>query len=192
MKLYAAFLVLYTVSVIIDGFMEAGSGVAATYLTANISAVATTLSVQTTEGFLASDYVVIGDERIRYTSRADQAFTVPAAKGRGYDGTTAVVHEAGAMVYTESTSVLNSILGYNVASTGATVGSVNLFTALWNFAFYSLPRILTWNFGFLQISPWLTYLRYLLIAITAAFTLWVIQGFAAAFGGIMRSIFVRG
>lgn len=192
MKAYIAFLMFFFLNVVLSGIMEGEGGLASTRLTAALTATGTTVTVQSTEGFLDSDYVFIGDERVRYVRRTSTTFIVPASNGRGYDNTEAVVHPVGAMVYSEGSSVINGMLGFNVASTGATVGSINLFTVVTNFAFVTLPKLVTWDFAHFQVQPWLQYIRYVFIIISAGFVIyWVVQVFASSFGGIMQSIFRR-
>ena len=51
-------------------FMEGRTGIANTPLTADITEISTTLDVVDTSGFLAANFVIIGDEDICYTSKA--------------------------------------------------------------------------------------------------------------------------
>lgn len=191
MKAVMAFSVIFFINVILSGIMEGSGGIATTRLTANLTDVGTTVTVASTEGFMASDYVEIGDEKVRYTNRTATTFVVPVTNGRGYDGTEAVAHAAGALVYSPQTSAINGILGFNIASTGTSVGSINLFTAGWRFATVTVPKLVTWDFAHLKVSPWMQYLRYLFIVISTGFVIWVIITFASAFGGVLQRIFVR-
>lgn len=191
MKAIMAFAVIFFVCVVLDGIMEGGGGIATTRLTVDLTEAGTTITVASTEGFMTSDYVMIGDERIRYTSTTATTFAVPVTDGRGYDGTEARAHAAPALVYSPQTSVINGILGFNIASTGASVGTINLFTALPRFAFTTLPKLVTWDFAFFKVSPWMQYFRYLFIVISTGFTIWVIITFASAMGGVLQRIFVR-
>lgn len=191
MKAIIAFTMFFLVNTILSGIMEGTGGIAATRLTAAITNASTTLNVANANGFLGSHYVVIGDEYIRYTSRSGTTFTVPAVNGRGYDGTEARAHAVGSQVYSPNAGAFNGVIGFNVATTGAAVGQINLFTALWTFATVTVPKLITWNFAHLQVTPWLSYLRYVFMAISAGFTVWVVLTYASAFGGVMQSIFRR-
>ena len=191
MKATVTFLLIYFINVILGGVMEAGGGMATTRLTTGLTATDTTINVASTAGFLGSDYVVIGGEKIRYTSKSSSSFTVPATNGRGYDDTDATPHVAGSNVYSEATNVLNGIVGFNIASTGATVGTINIATLLWHFLFTSIPKLLTWNFPHLMINPWLQYIRYVGVLITAGYVVYVVFYLSSALGGLLQSIFLR-
>ena len=191
MKATVTFLLIYLINVILGGVMEAGGGIAATRLTTGLTATAVTITVANTDGFLGSDYIVIGGERIRYTSKSSTTFTIPATNGRGYDNTQATTHVVGSNVYSEASNVLNGIVGFNIASTGATVGSINIATLLWHFLFTSIPKLLTWNFPHLMINPWLQYIRYVGVLITAGYVVYVVLYLSSALGGLLQSIFLR-
>jgi hypothetical protein len=78
-----------------------------TNLSGGITAIVTTIPVDGTDGFPASGVVRIDDELIQYEDKDDVAneFTV-ASGGRGYGGTTAAEHDAGAAVSLETIPVL--------------------------------------------------------------------------------------
>ena len=189
-KLIAAFMLFYLVNVILDAVMASGGGMATTHLTAGITDSATTVNVLSTSGFLSSDVITIGDEKIRYTGRTGTTFTVPAG-GRGYDGTDARAHASGSKAYSTSTSTINSALGFNVASTGATVGTVDMMVAVQSFFFTTLPKLITWDFMHFRINEWLQMLRYVFIAISVGFIIYMIFQLINSLGGVMQSIFVR-
>lgn len=191
MKATVTFLLIYFINVILGGVMEAGGGIATTRLSTGITATAITINVVSTDGFLGSDYVVIGGERIRYTSKSSTSFTVPATNGRGYDNTDAITHVVGSNVYSEAANVLNGIVGFNIASTGATVGTINIATLLWHFLYTSIPKLLTWNFPHLMMTPWLQYIRYIGVLITAGYVVYVVFYLSSALGGLLQSIFLR-
>lgn len=191
MKATVTFLLIYLINVVIGGVFEAGGGMAATRLTTGISATTTTINVVSTEGFLASDYVVIGGERVRYTSKTTTSFNIPATNGRGYSNTVATTHVAGSNVYSEATNIMNGIVGFNIASTGATVGTINIATLLWHFLYTSIPKLLSWNFPHLMVNPILQYLRYVGVLMTAGYVVYVVLYLSSALGGLLQSIFLR-
>ncbi len=191
MKATVTFLLIYLLNVVLGGVMEAGGGVATTRLIVGITATDTTFHVVNTDGFLGSDYVVIGGEKIRYTSKSSTSFTIPATNGRGYDNTDAVSHVVGSNVYSEASNVLNGIVGFNIASTGATVGTINIATLLWHFLYTSIAKLLMWNFPHLMINPWLQYIRYVGVLITAGYVVYVVFYLSSALGGLLQSIFLR-
>jgi len=93
---------------------------AATYLTADLTADATTIFVNDTTGFPEPGIIVIDDERIAYSdidATADtfgQKITQPMT--RGAQDTDASAHSEGARVRTVEGSMLNSSMTYNIAT----------------------------------------------------------------------------
>jgi len=91
---------------------------AATYLTEDITAEATTLNVSSTTGFPEPGLIVIDDERIAYSDLGATTFGEKIAQPmtRGAEDTTASVHSEGATVRTVEGSMLNSAMTYNIAT----------------------------------------------------------------------------
>jgi len=186
-RLIAGFLVFYILNVFLNGIMEGGGGMNTTRLTAALSEVGTTITVANTNGFLRADYVTIGDEDMRYVSRTATTFTV-ATDGRGYNGTDAVEHAANAKVYSRSSSIVNGMIGFNVASTSTSVGGINFGIALLQFMNKSLPMLITWDFAHFRVNEWLQLLRYFFIAMGAAFGLYMLFQILSALGGVAQNI----
>lgn len=133
---------------ILSAVMEGGGGIQAIELATTIDNNDISIEVASTAGFLSADYIVIGDEKILYTSIDATHFNVPA-NGRGYDGTKAVTHIAGAMVYTADASAVNNALGFNIAATADSMGVWSAVTIPFFFLTKTLPRIVMMNFSFL-------------------------------------------
>lgn len=189
-KLITAFMLFFLINVMLSAIMEGGGGTTTTRLTADLATAGVTLNVVSTEGFLESDYVIIGQEKIRYSSTTANTFVV-AAGGRGYDGTDATTHGAGAKVYSPESSVLNAALGFNIASTGATVGAIDMFVATKAFFFTTMPKLITWDFAHFRYSEWGQLLRYVFLAISTGFMVYMTWNILSALGGVAQSIFVR-
>jgi len=85
-------------------FMEGRTGISNTPLTSDITEISTTLDVVDTSGFLPSNFVIIGDEDICYTSKTDTTFT---GLTRGCNDTDAAIHSAGSLAYDEGSGFLN-------------------------------------------------------------------------------------
>ncbi len=187
-KLVVSFVLLFFLAVILDSIMEGGGGAMATRLTSSHTAAVTTLNISSTTGFLKSDYVQIGDELIRYTDKTDTTFT---GCTRAWNGSTAVAHGSGEKVYSPDATVLNAALGFNIASTGASAGEINVTTAAQGFFFTTLPKLIMWDLSFLRLSEWLQYLRWILTAISLGFIIFVVHEIAAFLGGILQGIFNR-
>lgn len=191
-KLIVSFAVMFFICALLSGIMEGGGGVNATKLNGDHTAVVTILTVDSTEGFLNADYVVIGDERIQYTWTDDTHFgRLPGDPCvRAYDGTDAEAHSDDVMVYSGEANVLNAALGFNVATTGTTAGEFNMLTFGWNFIFTSIPRLIMWDFSFLKYGE-MVYLRYLFLTISIGFVVSMVITVASAMGGVLQRIFVR-
>lgn len=189
MRLVAAFALFFLLNVVLDGIMVGTGGIATTRLITPITAASVTLNVANANGFLPADYVVIRDEHIKYTSRTSTTFTVDAA-GRGYNGTTAVAHPVGAKVYNPGTSNINRMVGFTGATTTGAMGAVG-FMAQAPFWVLGLFKLVTWNFAHFQVTPWLSYIRYIFVAISCGFTFWLIMQYAGTFIGGALSLFRR-
>lgn len=88
-----------------------------TVLTQTLSDSGDVVTVAGTEGFPAPGVIVIGAERIWYSSTDTTHFTGNFARPlvRGADGTDNVTHLAGSGVRTPTTSILNNALDYDIA-----------------------------------------------------------------------------
>lgn len=86
-------------------------------LTAPLTASGTTVNVSSTEGFPDSGIIVVGAERIAYSSKSATAFEGSLARPmvRGAEGTTATAHATGSQVATVPGAMLNSSAAYNIA-----------------------------------------------------------------------------
>jgi len=146
-KMFTFFAFCFVVGTFLSGIMEGQTAFAVTKTTVSASATATTISVLSTADFLNMDDIYWENESVRYISKtATQFLNVQ----RGRNGTEAVTHEAGAKVKNESSNVINSVLGYNVATTAATYGSFSAVVGLgWNLI-RSIPRMIAWDYRYLD------------------------------------------
>ena len=62
------FLIAHLIMAVLSGVVEGGGGIITTRLTSDLSSISGTVNVESTAGFLKKDYIVIGDEYIRYTN----------------------------------------------------------------------------------------------------------------------------
>lgn len=171
--------------------MEGGGGIAATRLTSGVTAADTTFNVKDTNGgFLKAGVLYIEHEEIRYVNKTDTTFTV-AGTGRGYNDTEARAYARNSMVYTEQASVLNGMLGFDIASTSTTAGGINLMVVGWNFLWKSVPKLVTWDFPHLRGGEWVMYIRIILMAISAGLTFVLFYLILTGFGGVGQGILGR-
>lgn len=185
-KLIATFLLLFFISSLFHEIMVGGGGTKVATLSANVTGAVTTLPVTHTSGFLKSDYVQIGTETVRYTDTTATSFT---GCTRGWDGTTAAAHGAGSKVYS-SGSTWSGPLGFNVATTGSTAGSINMATVAISFLTVTAPKLVTWDFAWLKVG-WTVYIRWPLMLISWAFAIYLAFNMAMALGGVLQSVFRR-
>lgn len=180
------FLLAHLVISIISGVAEGGGGVVVTQLTSAISDTDKTIQVESTEGFLKKDYIVIGNEYIRYTGYDSDSFDASSGlgglgSGRGWNDTLAVAHAAGTKVYSSDADPLNAAMGFNVLSTGETVGEVNIITAANTFISTTLVRFVTWDYGILKVGA-MSYVRIVLQILGGAFLVYLGLSLVGAFG----------
>jgi hypothetical protein len=178
----------FLIGSILSGIMEGGGGVVVTRLTTDHTDAVTTLTVASTEGFLKSSYVVVEDERIKYTNKTATTFT---GCTRGWDNTTASEHQSGTRVYSSEASVINYALGFDVIATGTSAGAMYIPVVLYNFFFTTLPRMILWDYSWLKVNSWLQLLRYVFMAVSIGFLIFMAYQIAMALGGILQSVFTR-
>jgi hypothetical protein len=185
-KLLAGFSFAFIALTIISFMVEGQGGLAATRLTTDLSKTATTAIVASTNGFLAADLIRISDEYILYTGKTSTTFT---GLIRGDNNTTAGGYTSGTRVYNRSTSVVNQMLGFNVSEAMSTVGPVDTVKLLKNFFFESLPKIIMWNYSFLEGELYtipLAYFKYMLYPLSIGFIITMFTSLISIFFGIAR------
>lgn len=132
-------IILYLGMALCVGVLAGGGGIAATDLTSAVDEDDVVLAVTSTDSFLSSDYVVLGNENVLYTGKTAASFT---GCTRGYGGTIPAEHSIGTMVYTTSASVVNNALGFNIAATVDTMGLWSIITVPFFFFVKTLPQLL--------------------------------------------------
>lgn len=186
-KLIVTFTMLFIIFAVISGIVEGGGGMYTTRLNGDLTDNAVVVTVDSNDGWLNADYVIIGDEKISYTGR-NVAHTQFTGCTRGWSGSKAEEHADNSYVYSPEASVINYALGFNVASTGSTVGEMSLPSFLKNFFLRSVPRLITWDFNYLKVGS-LQYLRLLLFGVSAGFVIPLSIAVISALGGVLQSIF---
>lgn len=183
MNVLVFFLLAHLILGVFSGLAEGGGGVQVTYLTSAITDSTTTIPVDSTVGFLKNDYIVIGDEYIKYNGKTDTSFDAGGllSDGRGWNESQAVAHAAGTKVYSSTADPLNAALGFNIMSTGDTVGEVDIIDLGGRFLSTTLPRFVTWDYGILQVGAF-TYVRTVLQLLGGAFIIYLALNMVGAFG----------
>lgn len=163
-KLLTGLVVLWIVFTFIQGVMDGDGGFNSTKLNGDLSASATTITVDDTTGFTTTAgnrVIFIGDEEITYNGITPTTFT---GATRGTNGTEAIAHNDNSQVYSRDSGTLNRGLNFNLGSTGSTTGNFAVVTTTLGFFAKSLPNLLLWNFSF--FSGPLVMARLLLFAIS--------------------------
>lgn len=181
-KLISAYMLLFVFFIFFNGIMDGSGGFNATKLDGALTATATTINVDSTQGFLVSDILVIEDEEVAYTGVTATSFT---GVTRGFNRTDATIHANDKQVYSPDAGVLNRTLNFNVASTGTTAGFFGVITMTFNFLTKALPNLIMWDFAFLQGQ--LIFIRIILMAIgTGLVVMLGIQFITTARGILIR------
>lgn len=168
-KLFAFFFFMFATATILCGIGEGTSGIATTYLTASASSTTITLTVSTTTDFpTGPDFIWCGDEEILYASKDATHFYVyddigtTEIDGRGYAGTTPSAHTTSSKVRNDAANIMNSFLGYNVAAASTTYGSVKAIVMTGLAIVKALPRVIMWDYSFLN-EGFMPYVKYCLL-----------------------------
>ena len=174
-KLVTFFLVMLVGCSILGAIMKGGGGIVAEPLTLDVTESGAILTMASTTEYLAQDYVVIGEEKILYTGKTSTTLT---GATRGYDGTDAIPHYDGDMVYTADASSINNALGFNIAAVQDSMGWWGTITIPFRFLFQTLPRIARMNMSFLTGS--LAIIGWIWFAMAAGFFITLALSLAGA------------
>lgn len=189
-KLLASFMAMFFFAALLSGVAEGEGGVNSTYLVTAATTADTTLTVNSTDGFLHTGTVTIGDEDIYYTKITQQAPYQFQNCTRGYNSTSVVAHSRLSHVYSAQASVLNNVLGFNVPSTAEVVSGIGIPIMLGKFFSVTVPRLVSWDFAYLK-TGWMIYLRVFLQCISMGLLITVAIQIASALGGVLQGIFKR-
>lgn len=158
-KLISGIAFLYVIFTLLASFVTGGGGINSTVLTVDMTAVATSATVQNTAGFLGADKIVIGGETMNYASKDFTHFL-------GITRVNGVAHSTGGMVYNQQTSILNNALGYNVSSITSSSGGYALLLIPIKFFTTTLPNLVSGNTLLSLLPAELQWLGYIWLAMT--------------------------
>ena len=149
----AGFFILFVFMSTLSGMLAGGDGYAITTLSAGINSSANVVTVPTTAGFLTANSIFwIDTEQLGYTGSTANSFTgVTRAQG----GTTAAAHALGAKVYTDDASAASYAMGFDIPKTVAKSGIFSVISVAAGLFTITLPRIMQFNFVFLQGDLWM-------------------------------------
>jgi len=181
-KLFLSFLILAFLFSIIDGIWQSG-GIASTHLVNDITSIDTSIEVNSTDGFLDYGIIYIGDETIKYKSKDSDTFLKCE---RGYANTIASSYESGRSIQTESLAIVDSAIGFEVNSTNSSNGDINFITFGATLCTETIPRVVQWEYGWLDVAPFY-YIKYLLYLFSGAFLFVLAYYMMTALSGIAGS-----
>jgi len=186
-RIITGLIILHLLLSFIDGVIVGSSDIYATKLTANMSSVSTTATVESTSGWRVADYFYVGDEKVNYNGKTNTEFLNLV---RGVDGTKSVAHSVDSMVYARMSNAIRTSVGYNVAELGASAGAINMMTLPISFALTALPQLISWNYSFLKEGN-AQYIRMILIAFSAGFAIYIMMQIAGALAGVAQGFLRR-
>lgn len=144
----AGFIMAFVMMQIISFNVEGQGGLAATSTTNTLSSTEVgAINVASTSGFLTNDYVVIDSEIICHTGRTGTTFT---GLTRGCQETSAQSHAAGTRVYNEATSVVNQVVGFNIAETMSSSGPIRVVIMVPRALMHAVPKLIQWDYSYLE------------------------------------------
>tara|TARA_B100000029_G_scaffold289214_1_gene282957 strand:- start:336 stop:923 length:588 start_codon:yes stop_codon:yes gene_type:complete len=187
---------LFVVGNMLSFMMDGSSGIAATNLSANITASEQYIPLTSTNGFMDSDVrIFIDDEQLSYTSLNTAPGTCGAQTppcmdtglaGRGYNGTIAAAHTAGAKVYSESMGTLNDLLGFRIGELTTVWGKLSFpVTAALGFGNF-VSKALMWDYSFLEGNGMYIKVAFL-FPLSGMMVLGLARIFSNAIGFLLRS-----
>ena len=172
-KYITAFVVIYVLFQFIGWAQESGTpGFAGTILTVAVDADDTTFTVDDTGGFPDKGVLFLGSEVVTYNGTTDGPDTFTNVV-RAQQDSTAEAHAVDTNIYVAELGVLNTALGFEIASTQAATGQFSAVQVTTGFWTNVLGRLIMWDYPFL--TGQLIYIRYLFSAITIGFV--VVLGF---------------
>lgn len=200
-RLFLTLTLVTIVFTILNAMMLDGTaGIATARLSSDITSGKDTITVDKLEGFPKYGLIKIGNEYIEYgdteldsfagldTGRGNFLYCVRAKKG-----TDPSAHKMGDTVYSAGAAAINDSVGFDIISVSTNFGILDIVKLPINFATHTLPKMLTWNYAFLN-NEWGQYVRIILSALSAITMVWLAYqivmsvasggvGFFGRFGG---------
>jgi hypothetical protein len=180
LNLFIFFVFAFGASVFLGGVIQGNTGLASTTLTAKISETATTASVHDASGFGTFGQLVIGNETICYTGKTATTLT---GLTRGEDcrsHSKVASHSSGARVYDEGAGLINTLVGFDIASafsdgglTGLVKGTFSSIKQLPAFV-SAVARMLMWDSSYLD-GPYVYYKYFILYPLSAGLVLSLVR-----------------
>lgn len=154
------FLSVFIAGQVLAFFMAGETALATSALASSIDHDDTSLTVDSTSGFLSADYLLIDNELIQYAGISGSTFT---GLTRGTRDTKGVSHPAGTRVYSESAGFMNQFVSFNVmesiADDGVFIGGFKALSGIAGSLTNAMIKVVAWDYEFLAgHAVWLKYL----------------------------------
>lgn len=206
-KLMAFFVFTFIAGSMIGFIMEGGSGVATTTLTQPLLKADTTAYVVSSSGFLTGgDRLSIAKEEFRYSGiqktgtlmgkacpcltgldrgvEDSQGSSTDAEDHRGPD-LTKVPPRKGAKVFNRGSTVVNQVIGFNLAESMSAAGAIGTAVTLPLNIAKTAVKLVAWDFAFLEGNY--AYFKYIfLYPVSAGFVYTILIVMANLFQGIFK------
>ncbi len=165
----ATFISITILGAIIDGH----TGVATTTLTSSVAVDDSTMSVHRTQGFPSSGVLILDAETICYSGVSSTTFT---ALTRGCRDTAAAEHSTVVRVYSQAPGLVNTLVGFDIASAFSEGGLVGLAKGVYTSAknlpnfLQAIAKMVMWDYSFLE-GPYVYFKLILLLPLSAGMVL---------------------
>lgn len=186
-KLIIAFLIAFFVGSFLTYAIEKDGAMQTAKLTTALTETATTVSVNSTEGFTIKGKIRIGDEWIKYNNKTNTQFLLCT---RGYEETDTEAHVKHSTIYNDDSSAINDALGFNITSVSSTGGIFAFPVIAGNVITHMLPKIVLFDFSFLSEGP-LIWFRYFMMLFSIGLILTFFYFVFTAVGSVGSTLFSR-
>jgi len=175
LNLFMFFVFAFLGASILSAIVEGHTGLATTELTAQLGETDTSMTVHSTQGFASSGVIQVGDETICFTGTTSTTLTGLTRGGNCRKHSEVAVHASGDRIYSEAPGVINTLVGFDIASAFSDGGVVGFFKGVVT-SFKNLPgfiqaiaNMLMWDYSFLT-GPYI-YIRYIMYVFSAGLVL---------------------
>lgn len=176
LNLFIFFVFIFSTAGVLSAIIEGNTSLATTELTVDLTESATTMTVHSTQGMPSAGLVIIGAESICYTAITATTFTDLSRGESCRRSSKASTHSIGDRVYSEAPGVINTLVGFNIASAFSDGGVIGFFKGgfetvrnLPNFL-QAAARMIMWDYSFLT-GPYVYVKFFLLWPLSAMFVL---------------------
>lgn len=173
MNLFIFFVFTFISMGLLNATLEGSVSLATTVLTAAVDDDDTTINVQSTQGFPATDSVIVlDDEMLCYSTLTSTTFVLSSTSNRGCRGTDVASHaqangSRSRDVYSMAPGVINALVGFDIASAFSDGGFFGTIKGFYNSVkeapkfLQAVAKMIAWDYAFLE-GPYV-YVKYLML-----------------------------